>query len=202
MSSRSASTFRLRVTYAYYSLLVVLAATAGRPAPLPPLAEQAAGAIAVLLVALACFGRIWCSAFLAGHKDTRLVTDGPYSVCRHPLYAFSLVGGLGLGIATRSLTLTLLTLTLLGSLFARAARDEERTLMERHGTAFREYARTVPRWWPRLSAFHLPAQVDLRPRIFRKAFLDAGSFVLLYVLIDTARALRDSGMLPTLLPLP
>ena len=201
-ATRSSTTSRLRITYFYYALLVVLAAMTGRPAPLTPPLEQAAEVGAVVLVALACIGRLWCSAFVAGHKDTRLVTEGPYSVCRHPLYALSFVGGLGLGIATHSLTLTLLTALVLTVLFARAAREEERVLAALHGAAFRDYARTTPRWWPRFRDYRVPATIDVRPAIFWKAFLDAGSFILLYLVIDTVRSLREAGLWPTFVPLP
>ena len=70
-------------------------------------------AAALLLVATAMLGRIWCSVFIAGRKDTRLVVDGPYALCRHPLYGLSLLGGAGLGLATHSATLTVATLLLL-----------------------------------------------------------------------------------------
>ena len=46
------------------------------------------------------------------------------------------------------------------------------------------------------------AEIQLRPELFRKAFLDAGSMLLLFGLIVLFAALRQSGMLPTRLPLP
>ena len=43
----------------------------------------------------ACAGRLWCSVYIAGKKNRELVKVGPYSVCRNPLYFFSLVGAIG-----------------------------------------------------------------------------------------------------------
>lgn len=42
----------------------------------------------------------------------------------------------------------------------------------------------------------MPATLAVRPGLLWKAFLDAGSFVLLFVL--AAHALRELGVLPTL----
>lgn len=199
---RSASTARLQLTHAWYAALVPLAALAGPPALASRALDRLLGAAALLLVALACLGRIWCSAFIAGHKDVRLVTAGPYALCRHPLYVLSFLGGLGLGLATRSIVLTAVTALLLAGLFARAARAEERLLAVAHPQQFARYAGSTPRWWPRFAHQPLPEAIELRPRVYWKAFLDAGSFVLLYLLIEGARVLREMGVTPTLAPLP
>lgn len=203
----SASTPRLRLTQTWYGILIVLCALAG-PAALAPVADAVATAVAWLLVAAAFLGRIWCSVFIAGRKDAQLVTDGPYALCRHPLYSLSLLAGIGLGLGTRSWLLTAITLALLGALFLRASRAEDALLASLHGQRFRDYAARTPRFWPRRPAAAyaaqtaLPERIEVQPRVFCKAFLDAGSFALLLALIDLARRLRESGVLPTLLPLP
>lgn len=199
--TRSASTRRIRITQAYFLALVAASAFVG-PAPLPTIADRLVGLVALLLVCTACFGRIWCSAFIAGHKDARLVTSGPYSLCRHPLYLLSLVGGVGLGVATRSVTLTSLTIAVLGTLFAQAMKAEEALLAGLHGDAFARYVASTPRFWPSLRGWRLEASVELRPTIFWKAFLDAGTFIVLYALVELAHTLRAAGALPVLLELP
>jgi protein-S-isoprenylcysteine O-methyltransferase Ste14 len=185
---------------AYYVLLVGASAVTA-PANETDLRGGILTLAGLLLVSLALLGRIWCSVFIAGRKDAELVTAGPYALCRHPLYALSIVGGLGLGVATGSLTFTLVTLFVLGLLLVPAALSEERALAERYGAKFADYAELVPRWWPRLGHWHAPAEIRVRPDILWKAFVDAGSFLLLYVLIVAARALRAIGVTPTLFTL-
>jgi protein-S-isoprenylcysteine O-methyltransferase Ste14 len=201
VTTRSASTPRLRLTLAYYVLLVGATAVAGRVAISPPL-DAMLGFAAILLVSIGTLGRIWASVFIAGRKDAELVTLGPYARSRHPLYLFSFVGGLGIGIATRSLVLTLVTLAVLAMLHVHAVSKEERTLAARHGGAFADYRGQVPRWWPRPVRSTLPETVSVSPGILWKAFVDAASFLLLYGLVETVRAFRMAGLLPTLVWLP
>ncbi|MEZ5533219.1 MAG: isoprenylcysteine carboxylmethyltransferase family protein [Steroidobacteraceae bacterium] len=196
--TRSASTPRLRFTALYYAALV---ATAALTAPQRP-AGIAVQLASLLLVAFACLGRIWCSVFIAGRKDADLVTAGPYSIARHPLYSLSFVGGLGLSMATGSIVLIVVTALMLGSLLAAAARREERWLAARHTEAYRRYAASTRRWWPRRSTEPLPGSMLVYPDVLWKSFVDAGAFFLLYAILLAAIALRTTGALPTLATLP
>lgn len=64
--------------------------------------------LGILLAAIGALGRLWCSSYLAGNKSVRLVTVGPYSLTRNPLYVFTFLGGLGITITTETLTIPLL----------------------------------------------------------------------------------------------
>lgn len=196
--TRSASTPRLRLTLLYFVALLVVTALC---APRHPPGALLQGA-AILLVACACLGRIWCSVFIAGRKDTAIVSHGPYALCRHPLYTLSFIGGLGLALATGSIALVVVTAIVLALLFGSAARREERWLMERYTAEYTHYATGTPRWWPALSRWSMPAEALVHPPILWKAFVDAGSFFLLYALVLAAGALRGSGVLPQLAVLP
>jgi len=196
----SASTPRLRVTLCWYLLLLLAVAVSARPC-----ADGFPGAlgdlVALVLIAAASLGRVWTSVFIAGLKDAHLVTTGPYSRCRNPLYALSLVGGTGVGLATGSVTLTVATMVLLFVLYLRAILAEERYLAERHGDAFRQYCAEVPQLWPRGATRAYPASVEVNVAVYAKAFRDAGSFILLFVLLQLIDVLRAQGWLPTLLTL-
>lgn len=196
------TTPRLRFTLLYYCALAAAAGIAGRPHSLAAFADHFIGGVALILVLGACLGRIWCSTFIGGYKSTTLITTGPYSICRHPLYVFSLLGALGMGLATRSLMLTLLTAGVFVVLLSHAARAEERYLAEAHPSAFSDYARLTPRWWPRWRNYSVADALTVRPAILRKAFLDAGAFLLLYLTVDSLRVLREARLLPTFFEVP
>ena len=185
----SASTPRLRATFAIY-LALIAATTVIGPASLPGWLYYAASIAGFIFITLACLSRIWCSVFIAGHKDSELVTTGPYARCRHPLYASSILGALGLGLTSKSLLLCALVLALIVALVVYAASCEEQFLADAFPERFREYVAATPNmWWPGRRAT-LPEHVDLRPAVYWKAFLDASSFFLLWVLVAAAAEFR------------
>jgi len=188
--TESASTPRLRATFAIYLALVAATAVVG-PDAVPKTWYYLSGALGFMLVTLACLGRIWTSVFIAGHKDVELVTTGPYARCRHPLYACSILGALGLGLTTRSLLLTGIVVVLIAALVIYAASCEEQFLADAFPDQFSAYVIATPNmWWPRSRNTALPERLDVQPAVFRKAFLDAGSFFLLYLLVALAAEYR------------
>jgi protein-S-isoprenylcysteine O-methyltransferase Ste14 len=78
-----------------------------------------------------------------------LVTDGVYSRLRHPRFL-----GMALAVAAMALLTNFATIYALFVLYVAAifliARLEDRELLERFGSQYAEYARTVPRFFPRL----------------------------------------------------
>src|SRR5438128_173830 len=121
--TESASTPRLRATFAIYLALVAATPLVG-PREIPAGWSCLLDIAGFVCVTLACLGRIWCSLFIAGHKDEVLVTTGPYSHCRHPLYSFSILGALGLGFASKSLLLCAVVVMLVAGLVVYAASCE------------------------------------------------------------------------------
>ena len=188
--TESASTPRLRTTFAIYLALIAATAVVG-PREIPAGVHYLAGLAGFLIVALACLGRIWCSLFIAGHKDEVLVTNGPYARCRHPLYSFSVVGALGLGLTSRSALLCLLVVVLIAALLVYAASCEEQFLADAFPEEFAAYLVATPnKWIPKSGPAALPAVLDVRPTVFWKAFLDAASFLLLWGLVALAAEYR------------
>jgi len=188
--TESASTPRLRATFAIYLCLVAATPLVG-PREMAPGLAYLLGIAGFTCVALACLGRIWCSLFIAGHKDETLVTNGPYAYCRHPLYSFSILGALGLGFASKSLLLGAAVVLLVAGLVTYAASCEEQFLEDAFPEEFKAYVAATPNmWWPALRKKPLPVQLDVRPTVFWKSFLDAGSFFLLWLLVALAAAYR------------
>lgn len=189
--TESASTPRLHATFAIYIGLVIATTQIG-PREIAPTAYALAGVAGFALVVLGCLGRIWSSVFIAGLKDEVLVTHGPYSLCRHPLYACSLLGAVGIGITSRSPLLCAVVVVSIGALLAYAAAGEEQFLEDAFPDEFRAYAAATPnRFWPRWRARQpLPGRIDVRPAVYWKAFLDAGAFLLLWMLVELATLSR------------
>ena len=153
------------------------------------------------LAAIGAAGRIWCSFFISGRKDGQLVTEGPYSISRNPLYVFSCIGLVGVGLTTETLTYPLLFLAIFGLYYPGIMGREERRLEELFGEAYRQYRQRVPRFWPQLRLYSEPASWTSNPRLFRRHILSDIWFVWIAAIIELIEGFRNVGVLPQLLNL-
>jgi len=154
-----------------------------------------------VLLSASAFGRIWSSAFISGKKNKSLVTDGPYSMVRNPLYFCSFLGFLGAGLAFKSIVIS----TLLGIVFflthGSTILDEEKILAELFGRSYRSYKNSVPRFIPKPSLLKLPENVSLSPSIFTKALLDSSLIVSVFIMAHLIEWAHIHSILPILLKL-
>ena len=90
-------------------------------------------------------------ALASGHvrKNEALATSGPYAYTRNPLYLGSLLIGVGFAMAARSWWVGLLLLVMFFAIYIPVIRGEEELLRQKF-PEFDEYARQVPRMFPRL----------------------------------------------------
>jgi protein-S-isoprenylcysteine O-methyltransferase Ste14 len=171
---------------------IVMVALTERPT-FSGLASGLAGFVGFLLVAIAALGRFWTSVFIAGRKNATLVQVGPYAACRHPLYLLSLIGMLGLGLATRSVVLLLALVGIAAVLHRGAMQAEDTLLASAHGDAARRYREQVPALLPDWSRYAVPEVLEIQPRVLWKAVIDAGSLLLALALIQAAHVLQHAG---------
>ena len=92
-------------------------------------------------------------ALASGHvrKNEALATSGPYAYTRNPLYLGSLLIGIGFAVAARSWWVSGVLVVMLFAIYVPVIRGEERFLREKF-PEFDEYARKVPRMFPRITA--------------------------------------------------
>jgi protein-S-isoprenylcysteine O-methyltransferase Ste14 len=149
----------------------------------------------VVLAAVAIIGRLWCTVYIAGYKSDTLVTVGPYSMCRNPLYFFSLLGMTGVGLASETFTIPLLMLLFYSIYYPLTIAYEERKLARIHGNVFAEYCTATPRFFPSFKSFKEPTEYKVNPAIFRKSMFDASWFLILIGIMEMAESLHESGVL-------
>jgi|ERR1035438_5579000 protein-S-isoprenylcysteine O-methyltransferase Ste14 len=91
-------------------------------------------------------------ALASGHvrKNETLATSGPYAYTRNPLYLGSLLIGFGFAVAARSWWVGIVLVVMFFAIYVPVIRDEEAFLRKKFAE-FDEYARRVPRMWPRLT---------------------------------------------------
>jgi protein-S-isoprenylcysteine O-methyltransferase Ste14 len=97
-------------------------------------------------------------ALASGHvrKNEALATSGPYAYTRNPLYLGSLLMGVGFASAARSWWIGAALVVMFLAIYIPVIRDEESFLRQKF-PEFDEYARQVPRVFPRLVPRAKPA---------------------------------------------
>ena len=157
------------------------------------------GTIVVFLCAL---GRIYCTAFLGGHKNNSLVTYGPFSVSRNPLYFCSFLGACGIGLISNHVTLMIVLPLTFCLVYFSLIKREEVYLTAEFGDAYREYCAQVPRFFPDFKRYSVPETVTLYPRFLHNGIKDSIAWLCVLPFFETVEYLQRSGVLQTYFLLP
>lgn len=151
----------------------------------------------VFLIIGGVLGRFWAILYIGAMKNRMVMQEGPYSICRHPLYLFSTIGVLGFGLMLGSLVLALgLGLAVLWILQATAGR-EERFLRAEFGAAYESYAARVPRIIPKPALFQTGPVIEVSVSALRVNFADALVFLAFIPLAELMEMVHEYGWLPT-----
>jgi protein-S-isoprenylcysteine O-methyltransferase Ste14 len=154
------------------------------------------------LIIVCILGRTWSSLYLGGRKTVELVTDGPYSIMRNPLYFFSTLGTAGIGAQGGSLLLALVGAGVGLVVFRIVAQQEEGLLLERHAQSYAEYLKRVPRFLPDPRLWHDKENLTIRQSRVLMTFADALLFLLAVPLAKVCQFLQMKGVLPILASFP
>lgn len=189
------------LTIGLLGLLTVILVTSSTWALSGPI-HEAIELAGFFLIMVCILGRTWCTLYVGGRKMSSLVQHGPYSLSRNPLYIFSIIGAAGVGLTSGSLTIGFLLGLAVFLVFDRVIRREEHFLHDAFGTAYSDYSRRVPRWWPRISAWADLEHVEARPRLMLITFRDACIFLVAVPVLEGIEWLQVSHLLPVWLQLP
>lgn len=156
-----------------------------------------------LLLIVGCIViRIYCSLYIGGRKISSLVILGPYSVCRNPLYAASIIGAIGIGGQQGSITLGLITGSIVAVIFYLLVLREERLLSQIHGVEFELYRQRVPKFIPDFSLWRDVKKIEIEPRYALTTALDGCVILLWLPIAEALEHMHDAGFFPVLLRLP
>jgi protein-S-isoprenylcysteine O-methyltransferase Ste14 len=156
----------------------------------------------VLLIFLGVVGRLWATLYIGGRKSSEVVTGGPYSITRNPLYVFSTVAAAGVGAQTGSFVITAGFAVICAAAFYVVILREEKFLKEALGTPFRAYAARVPRFIPKLSLYQEGDTGSFKPRLLLTTLLDGLVFLVALPVFEVIDGAQQSGILPVLFRLP
>lgn len=157
----------------------------------------------LFLIGICVTGRLWASVFVAGYKKEKLVTVGPYSLMRNPLYTFSFMGAAGISFLTENILVVITLVSVFIMQYYLVVLAEERELLKKHGEVYREYMEKVPRRFiPDFSRYIEPEQFLVNTTIYRKSFFDAIWFIWGIIPLVIIERLHELGIIPILFRVP
>lgn len=154
------------------------------------------------MVTLCAMGRLYASAFIGGLKNKQLITYGPFSITRNPLYVFSLIGFSGLALMSGHITVVLLITGGFWYMYNNLIAREEEFLKMEFGQGYIDYTRRTPRFWPNFKAYFCPEEITCRPKYLINAFGDAIWWFLPLPLLELVDYFHATGALKTFFYLP
>jgi protein-S-isoprenylcysteine O-methyltransferase Ste14 len=163
--------------------------------------HEAIERIGIILIMAGIIGRTWCAMYIGGNKLNRLVTEGPYSLTRNPLYVFSAIAAFGLGAQLGSVVFALICAAATLIIFALVISHEERALAERFPDEFTRYKARVPRLTPDFRGWQDAETLLVRPTLVYRTFWDATLFLLAAFALKALEDLRDASLIAPLFQL-
>jgi protein-S-isoprenylcysteine O-methyltransferase Ste14 len=161
-----------------------------------PVVEKSLYLVGIAAVGFGAAGRAWATSYISGQKLRRLVTKGPYSMCRNPLYFFSMVLGMGLGFCTETVSAPLIVGVVLSLLYYFQIQQEERLLLQRFGFEYESYRGAVPCFIPSYRNYIEAEQIRISPRLLKKGLFGTAFLLILIGAFELLKALHTSGLLP------
>jgi len=156
----------------------------------------------IVLVAAGVLGRLWCTAYIGGRKNETLVMNGPYSMCRNPLYFFSFLAGLGVAFEFQNILLILFYVVFFSFYYPLVISSEEKRLHSFFGDTFLQYKKNVPAFFPNIFKLNTGGLQDISYRLIFKSLMDASFFIILIPVALWVDSLFESGVLHAYLVLP
>lgn len=158
--------------------------------------------LGLFLVAICALGRLYTTAFLGGKKNTKLVTHGPFSIVRNPLYVFSLLGFTGIAFMTNHITLMLFVPLCFAILYWNLVQREEEFLQEKFGDEYKKYMKSVPRFVPNFSKFQMKDEITVNAQLLKNGAMDAIWWFSAYPVVELAEYVRDLGVFAPIVYIP
>jgi protein-S-isoprenylcysteine O-methyltransferase Ste14 len=180
-------------------LLVIFTSASYKEGSLTDITLETLG---LFLLTICSMGRLWALLYISGHKKLELITEGPYSMVRHPLYVFSLIGAIGIGFASENILVLAVLVIFYLLYYPLTILVEEKKLIDKFGQAYLDYIKSTPRFLPKLSLYKSSSQVVVNADIFLKSIMIGMWFIWIFILLNFIEPFHEAGLIPVILKLP
>jgi protein-S-isoprenylcysteine O-methyltransferase Ste14/membrane-associated phospholipid phosphatase len=156
----------------------------------------------LFLLSLCSLGRLWALRYISGNKKRGFVTEGPYSIVRHPLYLFTLIGAVGIGLASENVLILALIIIFYLFYYPLAIPAEETNLTNKFGNRYLEYMKKPPWFFPKFSPYKETKRFPVKTSAFARNFVYGMWFIWIFIFMHFIEMLQNSGVLPVVLRVP
>lgn len=142
--------------------------------------------------------RVWSILYIGGKKSKKLTMDGPYSICRHPLYigTFSIV--IGAGLCFENIPMLLATILIMVPIHLVVAKMEDEHLAELFPEEYPEYKKLVPAYLPRFANYNTPETIEIPIRSITRVVIDTVGVLMIPQAEDLLELLQEHHLVPVL----
>ena len=154
--------------------------------------------LGLVLIMVGIAGRLWATLYIGGRKSAEVVSTGPYSITRNPLYLFSSIAAAGVGAQSGSYVVAGLFMVLCAASFYLVALREERFLSATLGEAYAGYLSRVPRFLPNPALYRDEPQVMFQTGRLRATLLDGLVFLGAMAVLEIIEEAQEAGAVPIL----
>lgn len=180
-------------------LLVILTGPSFKQGGLADILLDTSG---LFLLTICSMGRLWALLYISGKKTQEVITDGPYSIVRHPLYLFSFIGAIGIGLVSNNILVLAAVIIFYLSYYPLTVLSEEKTLTKKFGQTYIDYAKCTPRFLPKLSLYKSPENFHVNAHIFLKNMVMGMWFIWVFIFLNIIQMLQTMGIIHVLLKVP
>jgi protein-S-isoprenylcysteine O-methyltransferase Ste14 len=180
-------------------LLIIFTASSIKQGGLADILLQTSG---LFLLTVCSIGRLWALLYISGKKTHEVVTDGPYSIVRHPLYLFSFIGAIGIGLVSENILVLGTIVIFYLSYYPLTILSEEKHLTKKYGQVYIDYAKRTPRFLPKPSRYKSPDFFMVNAEIFLKNMAIGMWFVWTFILLNVIDMLQTLDIIHVLLRVP
>jgi len=146
--------------------------------------------------------RMWSMFYLGSRKSRELVTEGPFSICRNPLYVGTFMILTGLSLCFENLVMLIFATSVAIPVHVAVVWREERHLKQLFRDEYEAYSRATPRFLFRLGSYHSSEQVSVSTKVTRRVVIDVLGVAMVPALADLVDTLHVQGILPVVWTFP
>lgn len=140
--------------------------------------------------------RWWATLYIGGRKLDTFISDGPYSICRNPLYVGTFLMGVAIACFLQSVTFAAGFAIATIYYMSVTVPAEESLLRARFGAVYVAYCQRVPRYVPRLRGFQSPERLEINVGGLRAEALRTLQWIWLPIVCEVIAELRTASWWP------